>query len=336
MTKEREPAPSAIPRFRPYPEYKDSGVEWLGEIPTHWEMLSLKRICRLSYGDSLATGERRDGDFEVFGSNGAVGTHDRANTLGPCLVIGRKGSFGKVNYSPSPVFAIDTTFFVDPRSASADLRWLFYALSWLALDRVSKDSAIPGLDRADAYACLVPTCTREEQRAIATLLDRETAQIDALVTKKRRLIELLQEKRTALITRAVTKGLDPNVSMRDSGVEWLGEIPAHWEGIRLGVVAEVGNGSTPSRENPEYWLDGQHPWLTSTKINEGIITAADQFVTEVALRECHLPKVAPDSVLIAITGEGQTRGRVALLRVESTISQHMLIRLSPRHTTSCA
>ena len=80
---------------------------------------------------------------------------------------------------------------------------------------------------------IVVAADSNEQRAIAAFLDRETARIDALVAKKERLIELLQEKRTALITRAVTKGLDPNVPMKDSGVEWLGEIPAHWEVKRL-------------------------------------------------------------------------------------------------------
>ena len=82
----------------------------------------------------------------------------------------------------------------------------------------------------DSYRLqLTTSASAPEQRAIAAFLDRETARIDALVAKKERLIELLQEQRTALITRAVTKGLDPNVPMKDSGVEWLGEIPAHWE-----------------------------------------------------------------------------------------------------------
>ena len=153
--------------------------------------------------------------------------------LGPCLVIGRKGSFGKVNYSPTPVFAIDTTFLVDSRHTKTHLRWLYYLLSTLRLDAATKDSAIPGLDREDAYAQIIPLCEIPEQRAIATFLDRETAKIDSLIGKKERLIELLQEKRTALVSRAVTKGLDPGVPMKDSGVEWLGEIPVHWEIGRL-------------------------------------------------------------------------------------------------------
>jgi type I restriction enzyme S subunit len=107
----------------------------------------------------------------------------------------------------------------------------------------------------------VPFAPSLEQRAIAAFLDRETARIDALVAKKERLIELLQEKRTALITRAVTKGLDPNVPMKDSGVEWLGEIPAHWEVNRTKFAARLRSGHTPSRQHPEYWQDCTIPWF---------------------------------------------------------------------------
>ena len=219
--------------FVSYPIYRDSGVEWLGEIPAHWGTRQLKRLCTFEYGDSLSGDSRTDGHVDVYGSNGPIGSHNYPNTLGPCLVVGRKGSFGKVNYSRSPVFAIDTTFFVDGRHTDAQLRWLYYLLTFLRLDTTTKDSAIPGLDREDAYAHKVPVCGLSEQRAIAAFLDRETGKIDALVAKKERLIELLQEKRAALISRAVTKGLDPSTPMNDSGVEWLGEIPAHWKVKRL-------------------------------------------------------------------------------------------------------
>ena len=240
----------------PYPAYRDTGVEWLGEIPAHWHALSLKRVCRLSYGESLAADDRVDGDSVVFGSNGPVGTHNRTNTEAPCLIVGRKGSFGKVNYSADAVFAIDTTFVVDERHTEADLRWLFYTLQWARLDRASKDSAIPGLDREDAYAFVTAVGPIDEQREIASFLDRETAKLDALIAKKERLIKLLQEKRTALITRAVTRGLDSSVRMKDSGVEWLGTIPCHWEVKRLRhVVHHIEQGWSPSCENREAETD---------------------------------------------------------------------------------
>ena len=88
-----------IDGLKPYPAMKDSGVPWLGEVPEHWDVQRLKHVCRLAYGDALASEVRLDGDVPVYGSNGRVGFHSLPNTRQPCLVIGRKGSFGKVNFS---------------------------------------------------------------------------------------------------------------------------------------------------------------------------------------------------------------------------------------------
>jgi type I restriction enzyme S subunit len=110
----------------------------------------------------------------------------------------------------------------------------------------------------------------QEQRAIAAFLDRETARIDALVAKKERLIELLQEKRTALITRAVTKGLDPNVTMKDSGVEWLGEIPAHWEVRAVWTLFALGRGRVISHEKI-HEDPGLFPVYSSQTENDGVM-----------------------------------------------------------------
>ena len=107
----------------------------------------------------------------------------------------------------------------------------------------------------------LPFAPPSEQHGIAMFLDRETARIDTLIAKKERLIELLGEKRIALINRVVTKGLDPNVSMKDSGVEWLGEIPAHWQVNRTKFAARLRSGHTPSRQHPEYWQNCTIPWF---------------------------------------------------------------------------
>jgi type I restriction enzyme S subunit len=169
----------------------------------------------------------------------------------------------------------------------------------------------------------IPLLAVARQRAIADYLDRETARLDALVAAKERVLGLLAEKRRALITRAVTRGLDPRAPLRDSGIPWLGEIPAHWEIWRLGHLALVGNGSTPNRDNPEYWAEGTIPWLNSSVVNQEEITASDQFVTATALRQCHLPLVSPGSVLVGITGQGKTRGQAVVLSFEATINQHI-------------
>ena len=212
-----------------YPSYKDSGVPWLGEIPNQWKVKRLKWITRLTYGDSLPSEVRRSGTVPVFGSNGIVGTHDAANTESDTIIIGRKGSFGQIQYSEKSAFVIDTAYYVDKRNTRSDLRWLYYVLTSLNLDSFTKDSAIPGLAREEAYTRLVPVCPIEDQHRIAAFLDQKTAEIDEAISKKQRLIELLKEQKAILINQAVTKGPNPNVPMRDSGVEWIGAIPAHWD-----------------------------------------------------------------------------------------------------------
>ena len=180
-----------------------------------------------------------------------------------------------------------------------------------------------GLPKSGIRDACVPVPPLPQQHAIADYLDRETARLDALLAEKERLLKLLAEKRQALITRAVTHGLDPDAPMRDSGIPWLGEIPAHWEVWKLGHVASIGNGSTPNRNNAAYWTGGAIPWLNSSVVNQSEVTGADQFVTALAVQECHLPQVKAGSILIAITGQGKTRGRAVVLSIDSTINQHL-------------
>ena len=217
----------------PYPAYKPSGVDWLGHVPAHWEVRRLKSICRFAYGDSLPSEARTNDNIPVYGSNGVVGFHSFSNTHGQCLIIGRKGSFGKVHYSSDSAFAIDTTFYVDKRNTDADIRWLYYLLCSLQLDAVSRDSAVPGLNREDAYSQNGPLPPLAEQRAIVRYLDHADHRIQRYIEAKEKLITLLHEARQSTIHRAVTRGLDPDVPLKPSGVEWLGDVPAHWEISRV-------------------------------------------------------------------------------------------------------
>jgi type I restriction enzyme S subunit len=259
-------------KWQPYPGYKPSGLEWLGEVPEDWGVLRLKNIARFSYGDSLAAGDRIPGNYDVYGSNGIVDQHERPNTKGPCLIIGRKGSFGKVAYSEHPCFAIDTTYFIDSTLTRNDLRWLYYCLQWLRLDSFTKDSAVPGLSREDAYENFVPFCPINNQRAIAAFLDRETARIDALMEKKQRQIELLQEKRAALISHAVTQGLDPTVPLKDSGIEWMGQIPAHWElGKLKHITSSIQTGPFGSQLHAGEYVDDGIPAINPSNLQNGTI-----------------------------------------------------------------
>ena len=276
------------PNLHPYPAYKDSGVEWLGEVPANWEIRRLKQICRLEYGDALAAEVRKDGVVPVLGSNGPVGLHNSANTKAPCIVIGRKGSFGKVNYSDNPVFAIDTTFFVDDRFSSADIRWLFFLFGWLRLDEITRDSAVPGLERKHAYQKLVMVPPLPEQTAIVRYLDHADRRIRRYIRAKEKLIALLEEQKQAVIQQAVTGRIDvrtgrPYPSYKDSGVEWLGEVPAHWEVRRVKQAAQVLRGKFTHRpRNDPSLYDGRYPFIQTGEVAraERAITSYRQTLNE--------------------------------------------------------
>jgi type I restriction enzyme S subunit len=216
--------------FLRYEKYKDSGVASLGDVPAHWNVRHIKRAATFVYGDALTHESRNeDGPVPVFGSNGSFGRHDQPNTDAPAILIGRKGSCGALNWTDVPAFAIDTVYFVDRRCCHENLRWFWWALHIAGLSDSSQDTGVPGLSREAAHNTKLPVPSPAEQVAIATFLDRETAKIDGLVDEQKRLIDLLKEKRQAVISHAVTKGLNPNAPTKGSGVEWLGEVPAHWE-----------------------------------------------------------------------------------------------------------
>lgn len=199
----------------------------------------------------------------------------------------------------------------------------------LNLPSIKQTTGIQNLDAERYFNIEVPFPPAQDQFEIAAYLDRETARIDGLIAEKEHMLALLEEKRSALISRVVTRGLDPNATLKPSGQEWLGEIPEHWEVQPIKYLAVVGNGSTPSVENAEYWDQEGFPWLNSSVVNVSPVTSASRYVTETALRECHLPIIQPPAVLVGIIGQGKTRGMVALLGMEATINQHLAF-IKPR------
>ncbi len=241
--------------FKRYDKYKDSGIEWIGEIPEEWKVKKLKYVTKFAYGDSLPVDEREAGDIDVFGSNGKIGTHAASNTSSPVVIVGRKGSYGKVTYVEKECFAIDTTYYIDNRCTTSNIKWLYYLLTILELDKNSQDTGVPGLSREYAYNKYVFLPPIDEQISIANFLDQKTAEIDDLITDKEKLIELLQEKRQAVITEAVTKGLNPNVKMKDSGIEWIGKIPEGWRISKIKYEALINKKTLSENTDDDFEID---------------------------------------------------------------------------------
>ncbi len=229
---------------------------------------------------------------------------------------------------PPRNMVVSTGFAVIRALEFMDSKYLGYALQNVAfIDAVVANStgvSYPAINPT-ALVCLSMSYPEDKatQQQVAAFLDWKTSQIDALIAKKQELLQKLKEKRLAVITQAVTKGLNPDAPMLDSGIAWIGKVPEHWIVKRLKFIARIGNGSTPNREDSSYWDAGNYPWLNSSVVNQESVTEADQFVTPLALSECHLPRIAPPAVLVGITGQGKTRGMATTLLFEATINQHL-------------
>lgn len=310
--------------FPRYPRYKDSGVEWLGQVPDHWEVCSLKRIVNLRSGDAI-TSERIEeiGRYPVFGGNGVRGYTESFTHDGTYVLIGRQGALcGNINYASGKFWASEHAVVATP-CRQIDTFWLGEMLRAMNLNQYGVSAAQPGLSVeviARVGTALPPPV---EQRAISIFLSQELANIDALVAEQQRLIELLKEKRQAVISHAVTKGLNPDAPMKSSGIEWLGDVPAHWKLPRLSYYAGIENGTTPSRNNPEYWDGGQVPWLSSGEVNQRRIRYASEFITPAALNDCSLRILPVGTIVVGMIGQGKTRGLAAILELESCINQNL-------------
>ena len=348
MTEAAEPIDVARSRrFRPHAEYKDSGVEWLGEIPAHWDIAPMYARYEVALGKMLdakrVTGEwsgkyLRNIDVQWDAINVEnlpemdFPPSERSRYLlrPRDLLICEGGEVGRTaiwNGDLDECFYQKAIHRVRPSADSENPRFFYFLMYSLAKRGVFTAGGNPNtIDHLTAvqlrhYRLPFPPAT--EQRTIASFLERETAKIDALVVKKERLIELLQEKRTALVTRAVTRGLDPYVPMKDSGVEWLGEIPAHWDHARLWRLCTATSGATPTKENPAYW-NGDIPWVSPKDMKRRVIGTSEDLITQDALSGTGIKLITPRVVLIVVRGMILAHSfPVAVTSAPVTINQDM-------------
>lgn len=283
-------------------------------LPQGWSKEALKRRVRFAYGDSLAAENRNDGDVQVFGSNGVVGTHDRFLTKAPAIVIGRKGSSGKLSWSDSPCFPIDTTYFVDQTQTRESLRWLFHALDSLGLDKINFDSAVPGLSRELAYSLPLVFPPVPEQHRIATFLDTSCAAIDAAVSAKRRQLDTLDALRKSIIQRAVTRGIAPDAALEATGNVWLEQVPRGWKLVALKRIAEIRGGLTLGKQYEGELIE--RPYLRVGNVQDGHLDLADVSVIELPASVAAGVELCPDDVLMTEGGDLDKLGRGHLWRGE--------------------
>ncbi|MCO5250731.1 MAG: restriction endonuclease subunit S [Candidatus Kapabacteria bacterium] len=344
--------------MKKYDSYKDSGIEWIGEIPNHWKEMRMRFLGYLYGGLSGKTASDFDQSsiernkyfipFTNIANNFKIDPHSLQT-----VVISENENQNKVevgdlfflmsseNYEDVGKSAVllddlpDTylnTFCKGFRITNENVipRFLNYQLH----SRVLRHNLLTGangftrinlkIDKViDLFTALPPL---KEQKSIANYLDRKTAEIDELITAKKRLLELYEEEKTAVINQAVTKGINPDVPMKDSGIEWLGKIPKHWEVKRLKTIARVQTGRTPKIQNSQidYFENGELNWFTPSDFDGNIelIESKRKLISEaIEIGEVELfPECS-----IYLVSIGATLGKVSFFRDKASANQQINI-----------
>jgi type I restriction enzyme S subunit len=310
-------------KYQAYPEYKDSGVEWLGKTPAHWQAKPLKFLC--TYNDEVLADSVSD-DYEIeYVDIGSVSATEGI-TKTEKMIFGKAPSRAKRivrdgdviistvrTYleaiapidNPPENLVVSTGFAVIRPNKFLHKGYAAYCLraSGFIKEVVAQSVGIsyPAINASDLVNIKAPEPKFDEQQKIANFLDHETAKIDTLIEKQQQLIALLKEKRQAVISHAVTKGLNPNAPMRDSGVEWFDIMPDHWRMMELKFSAKEGRKTFTDGD----WIES--PYITDSGVrllqtgNVGIGEFKEKgfrYVSEASFKKLNCTEVKPNDVLI--------------------------------------
>jgi len=331
--------------LRRYSNYKDSGVEWLGEGPAHWEVLPIKRSFHI-VGGSTPKSENElfwDGDIlwatpsdlskresvyidDTQRKITADGLASCGTTLVPIasIILSTRAPIGSLAIAETamctnqgckslvPFKQTDTEYFAHLLSISS-----------AELNIRGKGTTFLEISGDELGAFKTPAPPLPEQTEIAAFLDRETAKIDELVAEQRRLMELLKEKRQAVISHAVTKGLNPNAPMKPSGIEWLGDVPAHWVVMSLRrCSSSVQTGGTPTSESPSTDIEQGLVWYTPGDFGDSLLlTTSTRKITSEVVASGEAKVFPPRSVLIVSIGA--TLGKIGFAQEASSANQQI-------------
>jgi type I restriction enzyme S subunit len=333
--------------FRRYSKYKESGVDWLSEVPEHWRMIPIKRISSIRYGIGEPPAYHPEGTPLIRATNVHAGklfteglvfvdpdeiSAQRIVWLdGGDIIVVRSGAYtGDSAIIPENFGRCIAGFDMVLKLHGVYPRFMQFALLSAYLKERQIDlekirAAQPHLNAEELGACLLLLPTSPEQLAIAAFLDRETAKIDALVAEQQRLIELLKEKRQAVISHAVTRGMHPNAPMKYSGIDWLGDVPDHWRVSKMKWVARMESGHTPDKKIEAYWENCDIPWVS---LNDTGYLKDHDYISDTAVMVNALgiqnssARILPPRVVVF--SRDATIGRCAITTRPMAVSQHFI------------
>lgn len=320
-------------------EMKDSGIEWIGEIPDDWRIIRNKNAFTCSkelVGEkseltqllSLTTRGIKKKDInnaegklpESFDTYQFVKENDLVMCLFDLDCSAVFSGISPYNGMISPAYRVlSCKKCMEPKYADY---WFQYISDGRKFNHYAKNIRYTlSYEEFSALPLLLPE--RNEQRRIADYLDRKCSQIDDIIARQQAVIEKLKAYKLSVITEAVTKGLNPDTPMKDSGVEWIGEIPEYWQLSHIGNLVEMGSGGTPDRKKPEYWENGNIPWMSSGEINDEYIYSTTEHITELGLQNSNAKILPVNTVMLGLIGQGKTKGLTAILKTEVCCNQNL-------------
>lgn len=316
-------------------QMKDSGVEWIGKIPATWTLNKIGAIYeerneKVSDKDypplsvtkqgvvpQLETAAKTDnGDNRKLIRKNDFVINSRSDRRGSCGISEYDGSCSLINTVLKSRWNMCNTYysFVFRSEPFADefYRWGngivddLWSTKWSSMKRI-----------------YIPSPDIEEQQRIAEYLEAKCRTIDAVIARQQEVIEKLNAYKLSVITEAITKGLNPDVPLKDSGIEWIGMIPSQWHLSHIGNLAEIGSGGTPDRKKPEYWTDGTVKWMASGEINYEYVYDTAEKITELGMKNSNAKLLPVNTVMLGLIGQGKTKGLTAILKTECTCNQNL-------------
>ncbi|MEG0343835.1 MAG: restriction endonuclease subunit S [Acinetobacter sp.] len=312
-----------VAKYQKYAEYKDSGFEAFGQIPSHWEVLNLRYVFDFlnekRFPLSALERAEKKGQYPYYGASGIIDYVDEYVLNEKTILIAEDGA-NLLSRSTPLAFIADGKYWVNNHAhilKPKNLQFHFWTYFLQSVDFTIyiTGSAQPKLSRENLGDVVLLKPSLNEQQVIAKFLDHETAKIDTLIDKQKKLIELLKEKRQAVISHAVTKGLNPNVAMKNSGVEWLGQVPEHWTVSKFGYISQVVRGGSPRPAGDPTLFNGDYsPWVTVaeiTKDNELYLTSTETFLTKKGSEQCRVFQAGT----LLLSNSGATLGVPKILSI---------------------
>lgn len=273
-------------------EMKNSGIEWIGEIPADWKTIKSKYCICISNGSDPKT----EGSTPVYGSGAESFKTCGEYKIGPAVLLGRKGATLHIpHYIEGNYWNVDTAFDATHFCGNINLKFYYYCACVFDYAGYISQTTLPGMTQTNYKNMSIPFPQLEVQERIAIFLDEKCSQIDAIIARQQEVIEKLKAYKLSIITETVTKGLNPDVAMKDSGIEWIGEIPEHWEIVRLKLLGTARNGLTYS---PSDICDANEGILVlrSSNIQNGQLTFDDNVYVSCEIKDDLM--VRPGDILI--------------------------------------